>query len=163
MQNFAAIDFEMANFSPSSICSVGVVVVRQGVIVDRFYSLIKPKPNYYNFYCARVNGLSQEDTKNSQSFPEVWKQVEPLIEGVPFVAHNCNCDRISLKAAFRAYKMKYPNYVFHCTLKAAQKKLPNLEGYKLHTVAQACGYEMATEHHALIDAEACAAIALKLL
>ena len=42
MNNFAAIDFETANEQPCSVCSVGVVVVRGGEIVDTFYSLIKP-------------------------------------------------------------------------------------------------------------------------
>lgn len=48
MDNFAAIDFETANNDRSSVCSVGVVVVRNGEIVDKFYSLIKPEPEHYN-------------------------------------------------------------------------------------------------------------------
>lgn len=36
MNDFAAIDFETANFAPSSVCSVGVVVVRGGAVVDSF-------------------------------------------------------------------------------------------------------------------------------
>ena len=44
MQNFAAIDFETANGQRSSVCSVGVVVVRGGLITDTFYSLIRPTP-----------------------------------------------------------------------------------------------------------------------
>ena len=31
------------------------------------------------------------------------------------------------------------------------------------TVASACGYDLTNHHHALADAEACAAIAMKLL
>ena len=38
--------------------------------------------------------------------------------------------------------------------------LPN---HQLHTVAAACGYDLTRHHHALADAEACAAIAMKLL
>ena len=34
MQDFAAIDFETANNERSSVCSVGVVIVRGGEIVD---------------------------------------------------------------------------------------------------------------------------------
>ena len=34
MKNFAAIDFEPANNERSSVCSVGIVVVRDGEIVD---------------------------------------------------------------------------------------------------------------------------------
>ena len=40
MRDFAAIDFETANNERTSICSVGVVIVRDGEIVDTFYSLI---------------------------------------------------------------------------------------------------------------------------
>ena len=49
MQDFAAIGFETANNERSSVCSVGIVVVRNGEIVDKFYSLIQPEPNYYNY------------------------------------------------------------------------------------------------------------------
>ena len=54
MRDFAAIDFETANNERTSVCSVGVVVVRDGDIVDTFYSLIQPEPNYYNYGCVVV-------------------------------------------------------------------------------------------------------------
>jgi DNA polymerase III epsilon subunit-like protein len=44
LKDFAAIDFETANNERSSVCSVGVVIVRNGEIVDSFYSLIQPEP-----------------------------------------------------------------------------------------------------------------------
>lgn len=47
MKDFAAIDFETANNQRSSVCSVGLVIVRDGEITDTFYSLINPEPNYY--------------------------------------------------------------------------------------------------------------------
>ena len=47
MKDFAAIDFETANNQRSSVCSVGIVVVRNDEIVDTFYSLINPERNYY--------------------------------------------------------------------------------------------------------------------
>lgn len=34
MDNFAAIDFETANNKRSSVCSVGLVIVREGKIVN---------------------------------------------------------------------------------------------------------------------------------
>ena len=62
LRDFIAIDFETANQQPSSVCSVGVVMVRNGQIVDSFYSLIQPEPNYYNYWCQRVHGISESDT-----------------------------------------------------------------------------------------------------
>ena len=39
MKDFAAIDFETANGKRTSVCSVGVVVVRGGEMTDSFYFL----------------------------------------------------------------------------------------------------------------------------
>ena len=116
MKDFAAIDFETANNERSSVCSVGIVIVRNGEIVDTFYSLIQPEPNYYNYWCSQVHGLCHEDTDNAPVFPKVWAQIEPLIEGLPLVAHNKPFDEGCLKAVFRVYQMDYPDYEFYDTL-----------------------------------------------
>lgn len=83
MQDFVAIDFETANGRRSSVCSVGIVIVRDGVIVDRFYSLIQPAPNYYTYWTTEVHGLSRRDTDGQPTFPEVWAQVAEKIKGLP--------------------------------------------------------------------------------
>ena len=163
MQNFAAIDFETANNERSSVCSVGIVIVRGGEITDTFYSLIQPEPNYYNYWCSQVHGLCCDDTNEAPTFPEVWKPIEPLIEGLPLVAHNRPFDEGCLKAVFRTYQMDYPDYEFHDTLFASRRKLPRLHNHQLHTVAAACGYNLQNHHHALADAEACAWIAREIL
>ncbi|MBQ0116220.1 MAG: 3'-5' exoribonuclease [Bacteroidales bacterium] len=162
MTDFAAIDFETANCERSSVCSVGIVIVRGGVVVDRFYSLIQPEPDYYSWYCTRVHGLTSADTVNAPVFPDVWKQVEPLIAGLPLVAHNKAFDESCLKAVFRVYQMDYPDYDFQCTLEQSRRVWP--EGsHALDVIAARCGYKLTNHHNALADAEACAAIALAIL
>ena len=163
MKDFAAIDFETANMERSSVCAVGVVVVRDGEITERFYSLIQPEPNYYSYWCQRVHGLGHSDTDDAPVFPRVWAQIEPLIKGLPLVAHNRPFDEGCLKAVFRVYQMDYPDYEFLDTLSASRRLLPDLENHQLQTVAAACGYEMKNHHHALADAEACAWIAREIL
>ncbi|MBR6899300.1 MAG: 3'-5' exoribonuclease [Bacteroidales bacterium] len=163
MQDFAAIDFETANGERSSVCSVGVVVVRDGEVCDRFYSLIQPEPNYYTWFCQRVHGLGPGDTDSAEVFPKVWARVAPLIEGLPLVAHNSPFDEGCLRAVMRVYQMDWPDYRFYCTCRAARRKLKFLPNHQLHTVAEACGYNLKNHHHALADAEACAAIAIQLL
>ena len=163
MRDFAAIDFETANNERSSVCSVGVIIVRNGEFVDSFYSLIQPEPNYYNYWCTQVHGLTRNDTEEAPAFPEVWKQIEPLIEGLPLVAHNKAFDESCLKAVFRCYQMDYPDYEFFCTCIASRKAFPDAENHQLHTISELCGYHLENHHHALADAEACAAIAIKIL
>ena len=182
LRDFIAIDFETANREPSSVCSVGVVMVRGGRVADTFYSLIQPEPNYYNYWCQRVHGITQDDTDNAPVFSEVWQQLEKRIfdvffpevqkadnisyqiTAIPYVAHNARFDEGCLKAAFKVYQMDYPDYRFYDTLTAARRQFGHsLPNHQLQTVAKACGYDLRHHHHALADAEACAAIALYLL
>lgn len=171
LNDFVAIDFETANGHPSSVCSVGIVVVRDGEPVSSYYNLIRPEPNFYSYFCQRVHGLGASDTDQAMSFPYVWEEVEKVIRAsfsfetdVPFVAHNARFDEGCLKAVFRTYRMDYPNYRFLDTLRASRRHFGHsLPNHQLHTVAAACGYDLTRHHHALADAEACAAIALQLL
>lgn len=165
MRDFAAIDFETANGCRSSVCSVGVVIVRDGQITDRFYSLIYPRPDFFTYWTTRVHGLTMQDVEDAPLFPDVWARIAPLIEGLPLVAHNSPFDEGCLRAVFLEYGMDYPDdYRFHCTCRAARRRLGNiLPNHQLHTVAHHCGYDLTHHHHALADAEACAAIAVKLL
>lgn len=163
MKDFAAIDFETANAESTSVCSVGIVVVRDGEITDRYYSLIHPEPNYYAWFCRKVHGLCDCDTCDAPIFPDVWAEVAPKIEGLPLVAHNSRFDEGCLKAVFRCYQMDYPDYLFFDTLTASRRIFPDIENHQLHTVAAECGFDLRNHHHALADAEACAMIAMKIL
>ena len=108
MKDFAAIDFETANQQRTSVCSVGIVIVRGGEIADSYYSLIKPEPEYYSYWNTRVHGLTLEDTMNADVFPKVWAEIAPKIEGLPLVAHNAPFDEGCLKAVFRCIRWNIP-------------------------------------------------------
>lgn len=159
MRDFAAIDFETANFHSSSVCSVGIVIVRNGEVTDQFYSLIRPRPNFYCYRNIDVHGLTKQDTDDERNFPEVWAEVSERLEGLPLVAHNSRFDEGCLRAAFGLWRMDYPDYEFHCTLTASRRHL-RLPNYQLHTVSAACGFDLENHHHALADAEACGAICM---
>ena len=164
VDNFAAIDFETANHNLSSVCSVGVVIVRNRQIVEKIYRLICPEPEWYSYWHTKIHGLTARHTENEKVFQYVWKEIAPKIEGLPLVAHNSTFDEGCLRAAYRVYRMDYPDYEFFCTYRASQKKLGKLlPNHQLHTVAAYCGFDLKNHHNALADAEACAAIALKIL
>jgi len=63
MKNFVAIDFETANYEPTSICFVGLVVVRGGEITQRMHRLVCPEPDYYiRRFSEQVHGIYPADT-----------------------------------------------------------------------------------------------------
>ncbi len=163
LHDFAAIDFEAANAEVTSACSMGIVIIRDDEIVDEFYSLIKPVPDYYDFWTTKVHGIRKKDTENAPLFPEVWRKVARKVRGLPMVAHGSLFDERVLKGLHEYYHLRYPDFKFYCTHRGSEKLLPDVENHKLQTVAKHFGYDYTKKHHhALADAEACAVIAMNI-
>lgn len=162
MDSFVAIDFETANQHKTSVCSVGLVFVENYKIVDTFYRLIKPVPNFYSYWNIQVHGITSVDTESAVDFSEWWKAISPRIGGLPLVAHNSSFDEGCLKATLQAYGLPLHTNPFYCTYRKAKKEIPGLTNYKLTTVSRYFGFNLENHHHALADAEACAHIAMAL-
>ena len=72
MKDFVAIDFETANYEPTSICSVGLVVVRGGEITQSMHRLVCPEPDYYiRRFSEQVHGIYPADTCGAPTFDAV--------------------------------------------------------------------------------------------
>mgnify|MGYP000252452287 CR=1 FL=1 len=59
-QDFVAIDFETMTPELTSACAIGLVRVHNGVISQKFYSLIKPIPDSRTERNTHVHGLTDE-------------------------------------------------------------------------------------------------------
>lgn len=166
MDNFVAIDVETANNEPTSICAIGAVKVRDGLIVDHFYELVKPEPEYYNrHFTSNIHGIGPDDTRHARTFDKVWADVDTFIDGLPLVAHNKQFDEGCIRAAHRAYRMDYPDYPFLCTLATARRAIPRgmIGSYSLPNLCDFLGIPFYNHHNASADAEACAKIAMTIL
>lgn len=161
MRSFIAIDVETANGSPSSICAIGAVKVEDGVIVDRRYSLVRPEPDYYSYFCTRVHGLTDSDTYDAPSFGTVWAEWQGWLDGYTLVAHNARFDSNCIRQACRIYNIEPPEK-WDCTLVAARKSIPRqfLQSKSLDSLCDFFGINLNNHHNALADAEACAKIGI---
>lgn len=161
MNSFVALDFETANQHRSSVCSIGLVFVENRQIVDKYYELIRPVPNFYSYWNTKVHGLTERDTAQAVEFPEIWEYLLTRIQDLPLVAHNSAFDQSCLKAVLATYNLPIHQNPFYCTFRKSKSVFPNLPNHKLDTVSAYLGYQLANHHHALADAEACAHIALQ--
>lgn len=166
MDNFVAIDVETANNHPESICAIGAVKVKDGSIVDSYYELVKPEPEYYfRYFTESIHGIGYRDTEDARTFDSVWRTLHPWLEGLPLVAHNKAFDEKCIRAAHRIYQMDYPDYPFYCTLIKARTTIPRqlCGSYSLPCLCDFMGIPFDNHHNALADAEGCAKIAMALL
>lgn len=159
--SFASIDFETANYEPTSACSVGITVVRKGEIKETFSSLIKPEPFYFVPEFIDIHGIRPEHTACAADFEEVWTEMERRINGLPLFAHNAPFDKKVLLSCLRFYGIKFEEPEFFCTCRLARSAWPHFSNHKLSTVCQMLKIPL-NHHRADSDALACAMIALKL-
>ncbi|NLN32486.1 MAG: 3'-5' exonuclease [Flavobacteriaceae bacterium] len=161
MKSFVALDFETANQHRSSVCSIGLVFVEEGIVVDKYYELIKPVPNFYSYWNTQVHGLLAEDTQYAAEFPELWQDLSKRLKNMPLVAHNSVFDEGCLKAVLETYQLPLHQNPFFCTYRKSKALFPHLPNHRLPTVSKYLGFELETHHNALADAEACAHIAMR--
>lgn len=152
MEKYVAFDFEMQNASPSSICSIGLVVVVDNQIVDTYYSLVKPQPFYQMSGCYHIHKIKSKDLSRAPVFSKVWKEVKHYFEGAIIVSHNVFQDSRALRAVLDHYHLPYPNCKMTCSLVLSKRLLPELESHKLSEINKHYnwGYKA---HDALEDAK----------
>jgi DNA polymerase-3 subunit epsilon len=157
--NFTAIDFETANSSGASACSVGLVKVRDGRVVDKVGWLIKPPLGHdsFNEWNTRIHGIMAADVADALLWSEQLPELVAFAGGDMLVAHNAGFDMGVITAACVASQVETPSFSYLCSLQVARKTY-NLDSYRLPVAAMAAGFEDFDHHNALADAEACAAI-----
>ena len=78
---FNAIDVETANASPASICQIGIVYVRDGVIRGPdVYPSPTPKSGF-NLFNVRLHGINEETVKDSPTFPRLYSEICHRLSG----------------------------------------------------------------------------------
>lgn len=156
---FTAIDFETATaYHP---CSVGIVTVENGLIVDEFVSLIKPPKNEYSPFTIQVHGIYPRDTANAKTFEQVYPEIQKRLQNRVIVAHNESFDRNVLAKSMAFYGFNYEELNigsrWECTVKIYKAK-----GLKPTKLSDCCKQMniLLNHHEALSDARACAKLYL---
>lgn len=158
--NFIALDFETANTLRTSICSIGLAFVKDGLVMDTKSFFVKPEPYYFREDFTQLHGIGYEQTDDAPSFPDLWKKIKPLLHGQKVIAHNAAFDFFVLNDTLKAHGLSFPNMEVHCSLRIARRCL-NLQQYKLNVLSEY--YNISLQHHdAMSDASACAQIVLRL-
>ncbi|MBC7397341.1 MAG: hypothetical protein H7333_07845 [Bdellovibrionales bacterium] len=155
------IDFETANLSPTSACSLGLVVIDQNEIIHRELFMIRTPTPVFMF--THIHGLTWNDVKNAPHFGDVWREkLAPWFERAKLlVAHNVGFDHRVLKASAAHYGYEVPPITTECTVKLSRFKL-GIKPANLNNVSQTLGIPL-THHEALSDALASAYIYLHVL
>lgn len=161
--DFVAIDFETANASRTSACSIGIAIVKNNVITDTKHYLIKPYPYYFDAMNVSIHGITEGNVKNAPTFDILWNEISYFIENRIVVAHNSSFDISVLSKTLAYYHIPFPECDTLCTYRLSRSAFPELGCYRLDFVAEVLDVDLFSHHNAECDAVACAEILLKFI
>ena len=161
MSRFIAFDVETPNSYNNRMSAIGITVVEDGAIADEFYSLVNPE-THFDIFNTELTGISPKMVKNAPTFPELWKEIEPLMSSGLLVAHNAVFDMNVLKKCLRDYRINWKPYArYTCTVQLGRKLYPGVS-HRLNDDCDRLGISL-NHHQADSDSRACAEILLRYL
>lgn len=157
--DFTALDFETANSHPSSACSVGLVRVRDGAVVERTSWLINPPEGHAQFlpFNIKIHGITPSMVVDALRWEEQLADLTAFIGDDVAIAHNASFDMGVIRAACAETITPTPRLKYLCSVQVSRKTY-DIPSHRLPLSAEAAGFGAFAHHDALADAEACAAI-----
>lgn len=148
MNEYVSVDLETTGLSPevSDIIEIGAWKVKDGVVVDKFNTLVRPVM-YIPRTVQEMTGITMEDVADCQTIEPTLIEFHDWCGDLPFLGHNLPFDY-----RFLCYKGKFIGLDFSRgtsrqgidTLSLAKAYL-QLENNKLETVAKHFGISLASD------------------
>lgn len=155
-----ALDFETANSSLASACSLGITIYNEGELVDSFEWYFKPHHRYNFFTNSHIHGIYEEDVINENEFVFYYDELFELLKDSVIVAHNASFDIGVLNAICDIYGLNRFTNQYLDTVKISRIVYPELYNHKLNTVAEYLNIDL-NHHNGQSDSFACMMILLK--
>ncbi|MDO4198587.1 MAG: exonuclease domain-containing protein [Erysipelotrichaceae bacterium] len=155
-----ALDFETANASSASACSLGISIYEEGEILDSFEWYFKPFHRYCYFTNSHIHGITMEDVINEEEFVFYYERLEEILKDAVIVAHNAPFDIGVLNAMCDVYGLNHFKNEYIDTVTISRRVYPELYNHKLNTVSKYLGIEL-DHHNGKSDSFACLMILLK--
>lgn len=167
VQRHVIVDVETTGMSVQNggrVIEIGAVAVEAGRITDEFSTLIDTgAPIHYG--AQRVHGISASMLRGKPLPADVWPSFVEFAGNAQLVAHNSSFDSAFVSHELALLGLLLRNQ-WHCTVRLARKRLPNLQNHKLETVARHLLGDIPADcrlHRALDDARITARVWIELM
>lgn len=161
--DYVVFDIETTGFSPivNKIIEIGAVKVVGGKIVDRFSTFVNPQVPI-PFHIENLTSINDAMVMDAPTIEEILPKFLEFSKGCVMVAHNADFDMGFIKHNCELFGITY-DFTIADTVALARMLLPNLNRFKLDTVAKAVNVPLGNHHRAVDDAACTADIFVKFI
>ncbi len=159
--SYVVFDIETTGFSPEKnhIIEIGAVKVVEGAITEKFSTFVNPDvPIPFNI--EQLTGINDNMVLAAPKIDAALPRFLAFCQDCALVAHNASFDVGFIAHEARKQGMEFAPTVLD-TVAMARHLLPNLNRFKLDTVAKALNISLENHHRAVDDAGATAEIFVK--
>ncbi len=158
---FVVFDLETTGFSPvkNRIIEIGAVKVVDGSIVDRFSTFVNPQTPI-PFRIEQLTSINDNMVLDAPIIEDILPEFLEFCKDAVMVAHNANFDMSFIIENCKRQKLEQ-EFTYLDTVALARVLLPQLNRFKLDTVAKALRIDLGHHHRAVDDAECTAQIFVK--
>ena len=155
-ESYVVFDLETTGFSPdvNKIIEIGAVKVEGGEIVDRFSTFVNPQVPI-PFRIEQLTSIRDDMVIDAPVIDEILPKFMEFCDGCIMVAHNADFDMSFIKKNCENLGIECDPTIID-TVSLARVLLPQLNRFKLDTVAKAVGVSL-DHHHRAVDDAACTA------
>ena len=160
---YVVFDIETTGFSPlnNRIIEIGAVKVRGGVIQEKFSTFVNPEVPI-PFRIEQLTGINDNMVLGAPVIGKVLSEFLEFCKGASLVAHNASFDVSFIARNAQVCGLEFDPTVLD-TVSLARLLLPQLNRYKLDTVAKTLNISLKNHHRAVDDAGATAEIFIAFL
>ena len=161
--DYVVFDLETTGFSPETnrIIEIGAVKVQNGKIVDKFSTFVNPQVPI-PFRIEQLTSINDSMVIDAPVIADILPEFMKFCEGCVMVAHNAHFDMSFIKKNCQRLDIPCKPTIVD-TVALARVLLPNLNRFKLDTVAKALGVSLENHHRAVDDAGCTAEIFVKFI
>ena len=161
--DYVVFDLETTGFSPETnrIIEIGAVKVQNGKIVDKFSTFVNPQVPI-PFRIEQLTSINDSMVIDAPVIADILPEFMKFCEGCVMVAHNADFDMSFIKKNCQRLDIPCKPTIVD-TVALARVLLPNLNRFKLDTVAKALGVSLENHHRAVDDAGCTAEMFVKFI
>lgn len=138
--------------SSGRIIEIGILRVENGEITDTFASLVNPGSSV-PVWIERLTGITNRELADAPYFDELADEIQKLLDGAIFVAHNVRFDFSFVKSHLKALDITYNPKLF-CTVRMSRALYPEHKGHSLEKIIARHNITTGARHRAYDDAKA---------
>lgn len=163
LDTYVVFDLETTGFSPvnNRIIEIGAVKIESGQIRERYSTFVNPEVPI-PFEIENLTGINDNMVLSAPKIEAVLPEFLEFCKDAVLVAHNASFDVSFIRANAERMGLTIAPTVVD-TVSLARIFLPQLNRFKLDTVAKALGISLKNHHRAVDDAEATAEIFMELV